>query len=146
MPLIMGNWDLYMDRSKGTLTLTNIDATGHFVAMIAPTLMLELFGGDFGQVGGSGATGFGFWDEAGKEISFHVMLLPGQAPDVRMLVYCHGYQIEGPTPEDPGQDVIVTLAGSFHGATSSGVALAPVPRMNTRRMRLGWYAQIRQVV
>jgi hypothetical protein len=140
MPLIMGEWKLFIDKNQLPLRFHSIDNHGHFLCDIQ-----NLIPG-----GGIPLHGEGLWSELGKQVSFSVYTDIPNSPGNKIVYSFNGYQIEG-TSSDPALDKLWTLSGTYQISTL-GVFLEEIPTLlgllvqDSRRQKLGWYAQIIEVI
>jgi len=82
--------------------------------------------------------------------SFSVYTDIPNSPGSKIVYFFNGYQIEG-TSSDPALDKLWTLSGTYQISTL-GEFLQNIPPMlgllvqDARRQKLGWYAQILEVI
>ena len=138
MPLIMGDWKLFINNKQLTMEFSDIDNRGHFVCKI-----------DGLSEGVTGHQGEGFWNELAEQLSlFTYAVIPGGGGDnlTRINYFFNGYQIEGVSADDSASDKLWTLAGSYQ-VSVFGAFIENLPKslgllvQDSRRQALGWYAQ-----
>ena len=144
MPLIMGDWKLFIDKKAVSLKLQNIDNHGQFFAQIHNLIP----GGVEVPLHGEG-----FWNELAKQVCFSVSTdIPNSPPPGNKITFFfNGYQMEGISTSDPASDRLWTLLGTYQVSTI-GEPLQNIPQslgltvQDSRRQQLGWYAHITEVM
>ena len=119
MPLPSGTWKMNIN---GFLTDLQIEPTQG-----------ELFTATFGGL----PTLKGFWNEASQSVSFGLPI-----GDQSVLLF-EGYAFRTPITPEPGQDVVVTLAGLVRVNTGSAFTFL---QASARRNVFGWFAQITELI
>ena len=117
MPLPAGKWKMTVNGVEGTIDISQ-----------SRPEMFTATHSEFGRLEG-------FWDETSQTITFHV-----KEPDGIALF--KGYLMRAAQGQEPGRDVMVTLAGSMQVAGS----LVSFFNATARRNVFGWFAQITEVV
>jgi hypothetical protein len=150
MPLLMGDWRLFVGGTQTSLVLRDLQASGRFKVSANQRLSTNLFpalpaGGSFPM------DGEGFWNEVGQAISFSLTGTSAAVGNVPVTLQFTGYQVQPVfvAPADPAQDLIWTLVGEFRHALAVTPPLpspALLPNESARRFIFGWYAQITQVI
>ena len=144
MPLLTGNWRLFVGGPEETLGITDLQPSGNFAASVGPALVLHLFPALGGAAGPLGMSGRGFWNEVGQAIAFSLRF--NMPPLGHQNLLFTGYQVQPPGGADPAQDVVWTLAGEFQHVSGIGAPQTVLPDESARRFVFGWYAQITQVI
>jgi hypothetical protein len=108
MPLLIGDWRLFIDKKLLLLRFHNMDNSGHFSSEIH-----NLIGGG----GGLALRGEGFWNELAKQLSFSVFIEIPNSPEKKIIYFFNGYQIEGTSTNDPASDKLWTLSGTYQVST-----------------------------
>ena len=120
MPLPSGTWTMNVN---GFVTQLQIEPTQG-----------ELFTATFA---GLGTTLRGFWSEASQMASF------GMPIGEQSVIHFEGYAFRTPITPEPGQDVVVTLAGLVRVNTGSSFTFL---QAGARRNVFGWFAHITEVI
>jgi hypothetical protein len=123
MPLQTGPWQIVMNGTQGTLSITSVDTSG----LVTGNL-------NFGpNPAAAGYAILGRWDEAGKRLNFHTVrsvLPPGAGRDLAFTGYLFKDAMR--MPGLPG-DVAYTLAGHYLDFSDTG---------SPDQHDFGWYAQL----
>ncbi|HKY28027.1 MAG TPA: hypothetical protein VJM12_08785 [Pyrinomonadaceae bacterium] len=120
MPLPSGTWKMNVN---GFLTDLQIQPTQG-----------ELFTATLAD---AGLTFRGFWNEASQSVSFGLPL--GE----QSVILFEGYAFRTPITPEPGQDVVVTLAGVVRVNTGASFTFL---QASARRNVFGWFAQITELI
>ncbi len=138
MPLVMGDWKLFIDKLQLTFNLNSMNNRGRFGCAIdrIPSLGRPLIGG-------------GYWNDISQQIYFTVAA-ESDAPNSFVNYIFRGYQIEGVQTSDPAGDRLWSLTGIYD---VSGINLDLDDVLNLagwdkfpRRQTFGWYAQITEII
>ena len=139
MPLITGDWKLFIDKRQLSLELSGIDNRGHFSCLIENLLQPPLHGE-------------GYWNELAQQVSFSMNAEIANFGGNKINYFFNGYQVEGTRTDDPASDKVWTLAGSYQ-VSVIGESLEHLPKsslgilvQDSRRQALGWYAQITEIM
>lgn len=84
----------------------------------------------------------GFWDEGGQRLTFGVTATPIDSPFVAAFDGC---LIRTPPNPAPGQDVALTLTGTFTAYFPSAGDPSHPAVASSRRSVFGWYATAAEV-
>lgn len=140
MPLIMGDWKLFIDKKNLLLKFSNLNSRGYFFCSLA-----DLIHGGVPPLHGEG-----FWNEVAQQISFFMYTNVPDSPDNKIHYFFNGYQIEGLPTLDPSSDKLWTLLGTYQvsllGESFEKTSELDILVQNPRRQKLGWYAQITEVL
>jgi len=139
MPLIMGEWKLFMDKKQLSLNFSGIDNRGHFFcdSELIPGVQEKLHGE-------------GYWNELANKISFF-MYAESAGGESYIHIFFNGYQTEGIPTEHPASDKLWTLTGSYQISgvkmdLQDALQLLGITVQNSRRQEYGWYAQKTEVI
>jgi hypothetical protein len=146
MPLLMGNWRLFVGGLPPDvrLVMSDLQPGGRFKVSSPGALSSRFVQGGMPFP----MSGEGFWDEVGQAVSFTVGGTPPPAPSVPVVVVFAGLQVAPTLVADPAEDQVWTLVGEFRHALTAVPPQLPVaiPDESARRSVFGWYAQITQVI
>jgi len=141
MPLVEGEWKLFIDKKEVPLKIMDLDNKGHIQCTMENWVVYG---------GAAPLLGDGFWNELGKQITFKAekVIPPG---DSNIIVFSfNGYLIEG-TSTEPAVDKLWTLVGTYQ-ILMTKTFIPSIPTnlglltQDSRRQKLGWYAQITEVI
>jgi hypothetical protein len=137
MGLLMGDWNLFVDKQKFTLNLTNITSVGHFSCGFVHS--------------GVTLAGSGYWNDATKRIYFSVNEELQPVPGASALNFTfEGYLVEEVPSGEPGHDILWTLVGTYHVSEVGRDIDSALNRAGwtdfPRREYFGWYANIIETV
>jgi len=146
MPLLMGAWRFFVGGPEIPLTLSDLQASGHFKVSAPVSLYGQLFP-QFPPANRPPMNGEGWWNEIGQSVSFGMVNTTG-VPNPVMLAFT-GHQVRPAGGGDPAQDQVWTLVGEFRHVLAVSPPLpsaTPISDESARRFIFGWYAQITQVI
>lgn len=138
MPLVMGDWKLFIDKLQLTLNFTGMNNRGHFNCAVhtIPNIGRPLLGE-------------GYWNDISQQIYFTVAAEFGGPTEFVNYIF-RGYQIEGLQTSDPAGDKLWTLLGIYNvsGINSNLDSVLNLASWDKfpRRQSFGWYAQITEII